>query len=46
MNIPDDLGLKAEIDEIFNRIDNIVATVNQYQPAEEPSDSSKQPESE
>jgi hypothetical protein len=38
MNIPDDLSLKAEIDQIFKRIDDILAAVKPYQPAEKPAE--------
>ena len=30
MNLPDETALKAEIQEISDRIDHIIETVNQY----------------
>lgn len=41
MDIPDDNSLKAEIDRISKRIDDIIAAVKPYQPAEQPTEATE-----
>lgn len=40
MNLLDEAALKAEIQEIADRIDHIIETVNQYHPLKQDGDSS------